>query len=151
MIQSKNIHKLWNFFFQILLHYLSYWYWILRIIFSVYFADYHLWKLLSLNCSVGTIPEVEEEEFLLLNTTDPDILELNTATGMVSLAAGESLEGVDSINFTVLITRTDNDTCKQTILIGFFIFFISNCSLLSFSRQLKLHQCDLYVTQKNCP
>ena len=61
---------------------------------------------------MGTIPEVEEEEFSLLNTTGPDILELNTATGMVSLVDGESLVGVDSINFTVSITRTDNATCK---------------------------------------
>ena len=61
---------------------------------------------------MGTIPEVEEEEFSLVNTTGPDILELNTATGMVSLVDGESLVGVDSINFTVSITRTDNATCK---------------------------------------
>ena len=71
-----------------------------------------MFKFLCSNCSVGTIPEVEEEEFSLLNTTGPDILELNPATGMVSLAGGESLVGVDSINFTVSITRTDNATCK---------------------------------------
>ena len=62
--------------------------------------------------SVGTIPTVEEEEFAFLNTTEPDVLQLNTTTGMVSLVTGESLLGVDSVNFTVIITRTDNDTCK---------------------------------------
>ena len=62
--------------------------------------------------SVGTIPAVEEEEFVLLNTTEPDILNLNMVSGMVSLQTGETLLGVDSINFTVIITRTDNDTCK---------------------------------------
>ncbi len=64
-------------------------------------------------CRVGTIPEVEEETFEFQTTPDPDILALNSSTGMISLVPSSTL--VD-VNFTVLINRTDDNTCECFIL-----------------------------------
>ncbi len=74
-----------------------------------------LCRLLIFNfpfCRVGTVPTVVEEEFAFRETPEPDILGLNTTTGMVSLNQGQTI--VD-MNFTVLITRTDNNTCKSSL------------------------------------
>ena len=85
--------------------------------------------------SVGSIPAVEEEEFGFQNTTEPDILHINVSTGMVSLRSGETLAEVNSINFTVVITRTDNETCKLYINFNFraTLCFVSSKLLVQFT------------------